>query len=38
LVPVTLSLFSLLGISWQFSRYRHPRGAACEYCGITWTP
>jgi hypothetical protein len=31
LVPMTLSLLSLLGISWQFSRYRYPRGAACEY-------
>jgi hypothetical protein len=31
LVPMTLSLLSLLGISRQFSRYRHPRGAACEY-------
>jgi hypothetical protein len=30
-VPLTLSLLSLLGISWQSSRYRHPRGAACEY-------
>jgi hypothetical protein len=31
LVPMTLSLLSLLGISWQSSRYRHPRGAACDY-------
>jgi hypothetical protein len=31
LVPMTLSLFSLLGISWQSSRYQYPRGAACEY-------
>ena len=30
-VPMTLSLLSLLGISWQSSRYRHPRGSACEY-------
>ena len=30
-VPMTLSLLSLLGISWQSSRYRYSRGAACEY-------
>jgi hypothetical protein len=39
LVPMILSLFSLLGISWQSSRYRCPRGAACkQHYGITWTP
>jgi len=31
LVPMTLSLLSLLGISKQSSRYRYPRGAACEH-------
>jgi len=31
LVPMILSLSSLLGISKQSSRYRYPRGAACEY-------
>jgi len=30
LLPMTLSLLSLLGISWQSSRYRYPRGATCE--------
>lgn len=30
LIPMTLSLFSLLGTSWQFSRFQYPRGRACE--------